>query len=178
VETGMNLQDFGYCTIIFYEIVYSLYTLWQAMSRVWRPGQTKEVRIFFAVYGGTLEEKALARVGKKLMHGQLLYGQEVDTALVEDTSEVSFVTGLIEAMKKGETLEIDENTQIFGTIGGLEPGAATGPGKPSIITPVGGTQERLTIEQWLAAKGMTRKQALGKKKRKVPEAPKNQMALL
>jgi hypothetical protein len=68
VETGMNLHEYQYCTIVFYEIEYSLYTLWQSMSRVWRPGQTRKVKIFFSHYPGTLEEKALSRMGK-------LYGE-------------------------------------------------------------------------------------------------------
>jgi hypothetical protein len=68
VETGLNLHDYGYCTIVFYEIEYSLYTLWQAMSRVWRPGQTKGVKVFFSEYRGTLEENALALIGQ-------LYGE-------------------------------------------------------------------------------------------------------
>ena len=56
VEIDMNLREYQYWTIIFYEIEYSLYTLWQSMSRVWRPGQTRKVKIFFSHYPGTLEE--------------------------------------------------------------------------------------------------------------------------
>ena len=58
VETGLDLVEFATC--IFFEIEYSLYTLWQAMRRVWRLGQTQAVKVVYAVYQETLEEAALA----------------------------------------------------------------------------------------------------------------------
>jgi superfamily II DNA/RNA helicase len=37
VKTGLDLIQFS--SVVFYEITYSLYTLWQAVRRVWRLGQ-------------------------------------------------------------------------------------------------------------------------------------------
>ena len=39
VQTGPDLISFQ--TVVFYEPEYSLYTLWQALRRVWRLGQTQ-----------------------------------------------------------------------------------------------------------------------------------------
>ena len=64
VETGLDLVQFS--SIVFAEIEYSLYTLWQALRRVWRLGQTKPVKALFSVYDGTMEAKALALIGKKM----------------------------------------------------------------------------------------------------------------
>jgi hypothetical protein len=123
VETGVNLHEHGYSTIIFYEIEYSLYVLWQSMSRVWRPGQTRKVKIFFSHYTGTLEEKALSRMGRKMMAGQLLYGEDVTSALVEDTGDASLVIDLIHAIQDEEDLAIRPDTQILriNTIRSVQP---------------------------------------------------------
>jgi hypothetical protein len=48
-----------------------------------------QVKIFFSNYTGTLEEKALSRMGKKMMAGQLLYGKDVSSVLVEDTGDAT-----------------------------------------------------------------------------------------
>jgi hypothetical protein len=58
VQTGLDLVSFQ--TVVFYEPEYSLYTLWQALRRVWRLGQTQPVKAVFAVYRGTMEAQALA----------------------------------------------------------------------------------------------------------------------
>jgi len=80
VETGLDLVMFS--TAIFYEIEYSLYTLWQAVRRVWRLGQTKPVKVLFSVYNNTMEARALSLIGRKMKAAQLLYGDEVGGAIV------------------------------------------------------------------------------------------------
>ncbi|NPV86297.1 MAG: hypothetical protein HPY45_09855 [Anaerolineae bacterium] len=87
VKTGLDLVQFS--SVVFYEIVYSLYTLWQALRRVWRLGQTKPVKAVFSVYKDTMEERALALMGSKMKAAQLLYGDEVAGAIVpEDDGDV------------------------------------------------------------------------------------------
>lgn len=41
-------------TAIFYETEWSLYVLWQAMRRVYRPGAPLPVELYFPVYAGTM----------------------------------------------------------------------------------------------------------------------------
>lgn len=67
----------------FYEVTTSLYTLWQAMSRVWRLGQNKEVNFTFLSYAETMESEILRRMGLKMKYAQLLYGKEAAGVLVE-----------------------------------------------------------------------------------------------
>jgi len=69
-------------TSIFYEPEYSVYLIQQASRRTWRLGQTQRVKIYFAVYEGTMEHRAVAHVGKKVAAAQLLYGDDVAGALV------------------------------------------------------------------------------------------------
>ena len=80
VETGLDLVQFS--TIVFYEIEYSLYTLWQSLRRVWRLGQTKPVQVVFAVYNNTVESAALSLIGRKMKAAQMVYGDNVASAIV------------------------------------------------------------------------------------------------
>ena len=48
VATGLDLVEFA--TAIVYEIDYSLVVLWQSIRRIWRLGQTKNVKVLFGVY--------------------------------------------------------------------------------------------------------------------------------
>ncbi len=91
VETGLDLVDF--CTIVYYEINYSLYSLWQSLKRVFRLGQKKPVKAIFTIYSSTMEAKALSLMGRKMRAAQLLYGDEVGGAIVPQ-EEGDFLTEL------------------------------------------------------------------------------------
>ena len=82
VATGLDLVAFS--SVVFGEVEYSLYTLWQALRRVWRLGQTKPVKAVFSVYQGAMESQALALIGAKMKAAQLLYGDEVGGAIVPE----------------------------------------------------------------------------------------------
>jgi hypothetical protein len=87
VATGLDLVAFA--SITFFEPEYSLYTMWQALRRVWRLGQTKPVKAVFSVYHGAMESKALALIGAKMKAAQLLYGDNVEGAIVpEDDGDI------------------------------------------------------------------------------------------
>ncbi len=101
VETGLDLVQFA--TVVFYEINYSLYTMWQAMRRVWRLGQQKPVKVVFAAYAGTLEADALALMGKKMKAAQLLYGDDVGGAIVPE-EDGNFLTQLARSVLEGREL--------------------------------------------------------------------------
>lgn len=85
IETGLDLVQFS--SLVFYETTVSLYVLWQAMRRVWRLGQDKEVNVTFLAYGNTVEEEILRRMGQKKKAAQLLYGKEAAGVLVETDSD-------------------------------------------------------------------------------------------
>jgi hypothetical protein len=108
VETGLDLVM--YHTAIFYEIEYSLYTVWQACRRIWRPGQTRPVKVYYVVYRDTMEEQAIRLIGKKMAAGQMLYGDDVAGALVDD--EDDFMKELLRAIMDDEELAAVES--LFG----------------------------------------------------------------
>ncbi len=156
VETGLDLVQFS--TVIFYEITYSLYTLWQAMRRVWRLGQTRPVRIFYAVYADTLEEKALALIGEKMGAAKLLYGEDVAGALVPE-QEDSLVHELVKAIKEHRRLTSPER---FFSAAGDEVAQ-------EVVSPVGSPtlpSQSLSIEEWLAKRGLTMDEVLASRKQR------------
>ena len=85
IETGLDLIMFS--DLVFYEVTTSLYTLWQAMRRVWRLGQNKEVNVTFLAYANTMESEILRRMGWKMKYAQLLYGKSAAGVLVETDSD-------------------------------------------------------------------------------------------
>ncbi|MFA5790676.1 MAG: DEAD/DEAH box helicase [Caldisericia bacterium] len=76
VETGLDLLDFP--TIVFYEPVYSIYTLRQASRRSWRIGQKKPVNVHFIYYTGTIHATAYSLIAKKMRASVMIDGEVVD----------------------------------------------------------------------------------------------------
>jgi hypothetical protein len=100
VETGLDLIDFQ--TTVFYEIEYSVYTMMQASRRTWRIGQTRDVAVHFAVYRDSMEHRAASLVGQKLAAAQMLYGDSVEGALVEQAdSGHGFLADLARSVIEG-----------------------------------------------------------------------------
>ncbi len=101
VETGLDLIQFA--NVVFYELDYDLYKLWQAMRRVWRLGQTQPVKVIFTSYSATLEEQAVRLMGKKMRAAQLLYGDDVGGAIVPE-DDGNFLAELARAVLEEHTL--------------------------------------------------------------------------
>jgi hypothetical protein len=91
-------------TVVFYEPEYSLYTLWQALRRVWRLGQTQPVKVVFAVYEDAMEAQALALIGRKIHAAQTLYGDKVGGAIAP-IKEGDFITELAREVLRGAELD-------------------------------------------------------------------------
>ncbi|MFC1834319.1 helicase-related protein [Thermodesulfobacteriota bacterium] len=79
VQTGLDLLDFP--TIIFYQTGYSIFTLRQVSRRSWRIGQDKPVRIHYLYYAGTMQERAIELVGRKLSASLAIEGKLTDDGL-------------------------------------------------------------------------------------------------
>lgn len=144
VETGLDL--IAYSTVVFAEMEYSLYTLWQAVRRVWRLGQTNPVLAIFCVYKDTMESRAMTLMGKKMKAAQLLYGDEVGGAIVP-AEDGDFLTQLARDVLSGkkmsdlQALFAENNTISHDPIGCIT--------KPSEVM----TVPLSTWEQWLQEHG-------------------------
>jgi hypothetical protein len=110
VQTGLDLVAFA--TSIFYEIEYSVYLVQQASRRTWRLGQTQPVEIYFPIYAGTMEHRAVAHVGRKVAAAQLLYGDDIAGALVQ---EAGVDYGFLESLARDviDNTDLPDLSQIF-----------------------------------------------------------------
>ena len=169
VETGLDLVQ--YSTVVFYEVEYSLYTLWQACRRVWRLGQTKPVRVYYLAYKGTLEDKAYALIGQKIKAAQLLYGDEVASALVEDPGDASLVMALVQAIKDGEELAVNATAHIFGDATNVVTESVVG--SPVFQSPA----IKNDFERWLTERGLTLEEVKRPRARRKAKVPQAQMTL-
>ena len=111
VETGLDLFDkhgsHNFPTICFYETGYNLFTLRQASRRSWRIGQKESCRIVYFFYEGTMQERAMSLMGKKLTAAQALEGRFSSEGLValggEDANvEIALARSLVERMDEGD----------------------------------------------------------------------------
>lgn len=71
VETGLdfcfheNGVDYNYPTIIFYQMGYSLFTIWQASRRHYRLNQRKECRTYYLALGSTVQTEVIRLIAEK-----------------------------------------------------------------------------------------------------------------
>jgi hypothetical protein len=102
VKTGLDLVMFS--DIAFYETNTSLYTVWQAMRRVWRLGQKNDVSTRFLAYSETMEAHLLELMGQKMKAAMLLYGDSAAGALIEtDTDDLA--REIIRKALEGKTIQ-------------------------------------------------------------------------
>ena len=103
VQTGLDLLDFP--TIIFYQTGYSIFTLRQASRRSWRIGQDKPVRIHYLHYQGTMQERALELVGKKLSASLAIEGKLTGDGLASLCAGEDMTLMLARALVEGSRIE-------------------------------------------------------------------------
>jgi hypothetical protein len=138
VETGLDLFDkaggHNFPTLCFYQTGYNLFTLRQASRRSWRIGQREACRIVYFSYVGTMQERALALMGRKLTAAQALEGTFSSEGLValagEDANvEIALARSLVERMDEGDARR--SWSKVFH------------PGKPRRVVPGVRRQQRL-----------------------------------
>jgi hypothetical protein len=98
VETGLDLFDKGgshnFCTLIFYQTGYNLFTLRQASRRSWRIGQEKDCKVVYLYYAGTMQERAMGLMGRKLAAAEAIDGKFSSEGLAaagEDESSLAMM---------------------------------------------------------------------------------------
>jgi hypothetical protein len=111
VETGLDLFDkagrHNFPTLCFYESGYNLFTLRQASRRSWRIGQKQPCRVIYLYYLGTMQDRALALMGKKMTAAQALEGKFSSEGLIgmagEDANvEIALARSLVERLDEGD----------------------------------------------------------------------------
>jgi hypothetical protein len=107
VQTGLDLYDFP--TLIFYQTGYSVFTLRQASRRSWRIGQKKPVKVYYLFYTGTMQERAMQLMGKKMEASLAIEGKFSEEGLLAMTSGEDMTTALAKTLMEGISGEGAEN---------------------------------------------------------------------
>ena len=134
-------------------------------------GQTRAVKVYYLTYADTLEEKAYALIGQKIKAAQLLYGDEVASALVEEVGDASLVMALVQAIEGNEALQLGHDAHIFGS----ETSQIV---TESVVgSPV--IRSMSVFEQWALEQGMAYAEVKPRRRRRRSEAapPPGQMSL-
>ena len=113
VETGLDLFDkkgrYNFPTLVFYETGYNLFTLRQAAARSWRIAQKLDCRVHYLFYAHTIQEAAMALMGRKLAAAQALEGKFTADGLValggDDVSNEMALAKAIDLMLPGEAVK-------------------------------------------------------------------------
>jgi hypothetical protein len=132
VQTGLDLLDFP--TIIFYQTGYSIFTLRQASRRSWRIGQDKPVRIHYLHYRGTMQEQALALVGKKLSASLAIEGKLTDDGLASLSAGEDMTLMLARALIEGA--RIDGAESVWRSMNEKRVDGAGSPRQVEMVVPV------------------------------------------
>ncbi|NOH00495.1 MAG: DEAD/DEAH box helicase [Chloroflexi bacterium] len=169
VETGLDLIAFS--SVVFGEIEYSLYTLWQAVRRVWRLGQTKPVKAIFSVYGEAMEARALALMGQKMKAAQLLYGDEVGGAIVPEEDGDILMKLAREAL---ESADLPDLQSLFADEVVVSNSPMGCPTVPSAPLPVPEIPKTVSWSDWMTNKGVVGRAASRVRSRQVTQ---NQVSL-
>lgn len=148
VETGLDLIAFQ--SVVFAEIEYSLYTLWQAVRRVWRLGQTKPVKAVFSVYTDTMESRALALIGAKMKAAQLLYGDNVGGAIVPEEDGDILMKLAREAL---ESADLPDLQSLFADEVVVSNSPLGCPTAPSVPLPILDVPKVDSWADWMAQRG-------------------------
>jgi hypothetical protein len=149
VETGLDLIAFS--SVVFAEIEFSLYTLWQAVRRVWRLGQTKPVKAIFSVYSDAMEARALALMGQKMKAAQLLYGDEVGGAIVEQDESDILMKLAREALESADLPDLQSLFADEVIVSNSPMGCPTAPSAP---LPVPEMPKTVSWSDWMTNKGV------------------------
>lgn len=107
VKTGLDLVAFP--TLVFFGVIYSLYTLRQASRRSWRLSQNQNVKVIYAYWQGSFQQAALAKVAAKVRAAGLVDGRSVSgLGAMEDDS--GFLGDLIAKATGNEKPELPDYT--------------------------------------------------------------------
>jgi hypothetical protein len=107
VSTGLDLfcknGGHNYNVLVFYQTGYSLFTLRQAARRAWRIGQKKTCFVYYLYYKGTMQERGMKLMSRKLGAAAALDGEYSLEGLVGMSDSVSdqmaMVRGISESIK-------------------------------------------------------------------------------
>lgn len=107
VETGMDFKFeyegivYNYPTIVFYQMGYSLFTLWQSSCRHYRLNQTEECRTYYIAFNGTLQCSVIELMASKKNAVAALQGRFSSEGLASMSQGIDVQAALVKSLAEG-----------------------------------------------------------------------------
>jgi hypothetical protein len=115
VQTGLDFFGKGDAThnfnsIVFYETGYNPFTMQQAARRAWRIGQSKDCRVYYLHYAGTMQQRAMGLMARKMAAMMALDGRLSVEGLAGMADDESAAMALARSISNNiETADIQRN---------------------------------------------------------------------
>lgn len=119
VETGLDLcfrengVEHNYPTLIFYQLGYSLFTIWQASRRHFRLNQTKECRTYYMASEGTIQTAVIQLIAEKQVATAAIQGHFSAEGLAAMARGVDTRVRLAAALSCNDTKSGNALQQMF-----------------------------------------------------------------
>ncbi len=117
VETGLDFcftregTYYNYPTIVFYQMGYSLQTIWQAAHRHFRLNQTENCRTYYMAYEGTMQQAVISIIAKKMTATAAIQGKFSGEGLAAMAEGVDTKVLLAKALSDKEMGGLEDNLQ-------------------------------------------------------------------
>ena len=98
-----NGKTYNYPTIIFYQMGYSLFTIWQASRRHYRLNQTEECRTYYMAYEGTVQQAVIGLVAEKMSATSAIQGKFSAEGISAMAQGVDVKVRLAQALSQNDT---------------------------------------------------------------------------
>ncbi len=117
VETGLDFcftregTYYNFPTIVFYQMGYSLQTIWQAAHRHFRLNQTENCRTYYMAYEGTMQQAVISIIAKKMTATAAIQGKFSGEGLAAMAEGVDTKVLLAKALSDKEMGGLEDNLQ-------------------------------------------------------------------
>lgn len=122
VETGLDLcfeyegAKYNYPTLLFYQMGYNMFTIWQASRRAYRLNQTEECRNYYIASEGTVQPAVIKLIAEKQVATAAIQGHFSAEGLAAMAQGVDARLRLVQALASNDTESQNELQNMFDVI--------------------------------------------------------------
>lgn len=126
VETGLDFcfkeggKFYNYPTIIFYQLGWNLFTVWQASRRHYRLNQTKECRTYYMAYAGTIQQQVISLIAEKQSATSAIQGKFSTEGLSAMANGTDVRMQLAQALSRNDTTSGTDLQGMFDVLSSQE----------------------------------------------------------
>lgn len=123
VETGLdfcfkeNGEVYNYPTIIFYQLGYSLFTIWQASRRHYRLNQREECRTYYMAWEGTVQQEVISLIAEKQSATSAIQGKFSTEGLASMANGTDARMRLAQSLSGMDTTSGNDLQEMFDVLG-------------------------------------------------------------